>query len=985
MTFAANRAAKALMGTSRNRPSRSMSQTSDGHLSSSSPGSDIGGMGEEAACVSDREDPSSGVSGPYDTSSSSSSGGGGGGGAGSGSGVGPSFMRDLQLQYESLSERLAREVVTGTLPQSPTSGGSNGNPKGGILKSSSDSSRRVRWAETARIASTMDGDRATAEREEEDGPPRTPMEVLADLFQRKYTLPIFLVATTAIFLLVHLGGGPDDDTAFARYDYNRGDGLPSNALGMTPGAEDLRMFPGAMTRSGTVDGSAAEGLSAFSLTPIASDLVSLAPTIAVIHHTTPKIPFRVGVSPSNLRANEKGNEEDMIVIETESGSSAFDTDATKDKNESQTTLKWNFSPGAPTPDPALLGDSDHDEVSTSGLSWNYPPGVPTPNPALLVEISPPDGTSPDETTLKNQIEDPDDKGKSALKWNYPAGSPTPDPALLAGVPDQLSWGYPPGVPTPDPILLTEDGGEEVGVGWGYPPGVPTPDPALLLGDDSKDSVFLGWGYPPGEPTPDPAYLNGSPGSLEAPTIRNVETGVQLETPTPTVKEIVTLKFQDMTPETARPGAKDFASPPSPNNPKPPKGPPKSPAGERPPLIPVDHNGNPVEVAPAPKGVVARIPHGQSTIVKPPEVATVPYNGPGGFVQQIVGTNPDWTDPNFGGPNGYNIGGQLGYPGVGGMVIPQMQSSCGCCCCNCGGGSVGGLADAARGMVLPLTAQGYAQHMNGNGQLAVRSLFPPSLSSSDTLGCPWECLIDETVPTKGRSNEDDALYEIFYTNPLNCCGTIVEVGAGDGAQHSTSFFFELGMNWTTHLIEADPLAYARIGDNRSGKKVIATNGAFCKLSPYLYFDEQSRSFQGSTSNDDSSSEVMSKDFEVTSSTRKVDCVRLDTVLAGIDHINVMVIRVKGDPWAVIRTMDWNVHVDIWVILMEQKEGVTHDTARAALKLHDYVPAAWDIKLWCDTPANCLENEVWLRKNFSPIRKPLLQDHRGLRGGNEIILI
>jgi hypothetical protein len=111
---------------------------------------------------------------------------------------------------------------------------------------------------------------------------------------------------------------------------------------------------------------------------------------------------------------------------------------------------------------------------------------------------------------------------------------------------------------------------------------------------------------------------------------------------------------------------------------------------------------------------------------------------------------------------------------------------------------------------------------------------------------------------------------------------------------------------------------------------------------------------------------------------VDCVRLDTVLAGIDHVNVMVVRVKGDPWAVIRTMDWNVRVDIWVILMEQKEGVTHDTARAALKLHDYVPTAWDIKLWCDVPTNCMGNEVWLRKNFNPIHKPLLQDHRGLRG-------
>lgn len=403
-----------------------------------------------------------------------------------------------------------------------------------------------------------------------------------------------------------------------------------------------------------------------------------------------------------------------------------------------------------------------------------------------------------------------------------------------------------------------------------------------------------------------------------------------------------MKMQDLTPETARP---NDGRPPGDGEPNPPS----------PPLIPVDQNGNPVEVAPAP-----RPPGGGSR----PEVNTHVYEGPGGYVEIVKGTNPEWTDSDYSGPNGYTID-QIGLQG--GAVIPQ--SSCGCCCCgcNCGGGSVGG--HEARGMDMGVS-------VDINGQL--RSIFPNSMASGETPGCPWDCLIDETVPTKGRSNEDDALYEIFYTNPLNCCGTIVEIGAGDGALYSTSFFFERGMNWTTYLTEADPLEYAKIANNRSGKKVMTTHGAFCKEGPFLYFDDNSHTFQGLTADDDQSSELMSKSFEVTSSTSKVECIRLDTLLAGIDHVNVMIIRVKGDPWAVLRTMDWSVRVDIWVILMEQKEGATHDTARAALKLHDYVPAAWDIKLWCDSPMNCMENEVWLQKNFNPIKRPILQDHRGLRG-------
>lgn len=216
-----------------------------------------------------------------------------------------------------------------------------------------------------------------------------------------------------------------------------------------------------------------------------------------------------------------------------------------------------------------------------------------------------------------------------------------------------------------------------------------------------------------------------------------------------------------------------------------------------------------------------------------------------------------------------------------------------------------------------------------------------------------------------------------------------MGAEDGKENSTSYFFERGMNWTTILTEADPTKYSQLIVNRPANKTTTINGAFCKEGPYLYFDGESRSFQ-SPANDDYSSELMNADFEKSDATPSVDCIRLDAILSDIKHVNVMIIRVQGDPWAVLRTMDWDVRVDIWVILMEEKDGVYHDTLRAALKLHDYVTAAWDIKLWCDAPggSNCMENEVWLQKDFNPIHNPLMmlgqhhqmQEQRGLRGSN-----
>ena len=101
---------------------------------------------------------------------------------------------------------------------------------------------------------------------------------------------------------------------------------------------------------------------------------------------------------------------------------------------------------------------------------------------------------------------------------------------------------------------------------------------------------------------------------------------------------VTMKIQDMTPETARPGVPEETLPPAPEP-------------LTAPLAPVDHNGNPVEVAPGPsRGGGSR-----------PKVNTQPYNGPGGFNYQQTHGNPDWTDPDFNGPNGYTID-QIGFQG-----------------------------------------------------------------------------------------------------------------------------------------------------------------------------------------------------------------------------------------------------------------------------------------------------------------------------------
>lgn len=159
MVSAASRAAKALAGVGRNRPSRSMGGSSK---------------------ASDVED-----------------------------GGGPEWMESHNSQYGSLSDKLAKENAAEAAAL-----GENDPSK---------MSRKVRWNETAKLASTMDAEHTLNNPEDDpDYIPPSPIDTMSDLFTKKYTMPIFLIGATVIFLLVHLAG--PSDHSFDRYNpYGRSD------------------------------------------------------------------------------------------------------------------------------------------------------------------------------------------------------------------------------------------------------------------------------------------------------------------------------------------------------------------------------------------------------------------------------------------------------------------------------------------------------------------------------------------------------------------------------------------------------------------------------------------------------------------------------------------------------------------------------------------------------------------------------------------
>ncbi|KAL7437756.1 hypothetical protein ACHAXM_005825 [Skeletonema potamos] len=952
MTSAATEAAKTLKGSRRNRPSLSMSQAQINPSSAS-----VGDLSAE-----NLGEPANNFGGSFTT------------------GSGPLFMDDLQSQYESLSEKLARENNTNSSNFDPST--QHSDIKSGTTGKSS---RKVRWAETAAVASTLDAENAAAASngDDPDRYERSPMDIISDLFQRKYTLPIFLFSTLAIFLMVHLAGGGDEK--YKRYD-----------------ASSKKESTGTrFNRYKNLAGGEGFGETTFSLSPTSVDMLqtSMGPTSEAIGHITPKIS---APSPTVATADD-GNDAGWVIVPTQSGN--FDS-ATGDAG-SPTTFAWNYPPGYPTPDPIHL-NTKLNAGSPTTVKWNYPPGVPTPDPALLVEIAPERGSP---TTVKwnlgvgvptpDPILHPDHGTPTTLKWSltagdqpyqatwdYPPGVPTPDPALLTyGGGETLVWGYPPGEPTPDPVHLVHVPDDATLV-WGYPPGYPTPDPVFLVNGGAVETMK--WNYPEGEPTPDPAQLSQLLlGSSGPPTLRNVEVGIAMAPPptrrptkpVSTIDEGVLLKMDNV--QAPAPATAVAAAPV--------EEPANAAAGPDPPSVELDPDlvgGAPeldVEIDTPEKEPQERPPQviydafgNVVEAVRPPR----PPSRPGRPPRPAVNVSGVEAWSYYDGPNGQTLPakqpGQV--PLLGGVVNTQ---NCGCCgCCNgCGGSGASG--GTTYNLVLPSGGDwkslialltGDTNAIEASDARSARSGFTMAPSLMRQPECPWSCIIDENVPTHGLSNQDDAIYEIFYSNPLNCCGTIVEIGAGNGVEGSASYFFEYGMNWTSILTEADPKSYSELVQNRNGKKARTINGAYCKDGPYALYDESSRLFK--SVDNDIISEAVSMD--VSDTTQNVPCIRLDKdVLTGVNHVNVMMVHVTGDPWAVISTMDWNVLVDIWVLELDETGGKSHVTLRAALKIHGYTPAKWDIKLWCDAPSNsCMQNEVWLREGFNPISKQILQV--GLRG-------
>jgi len=262
--------------------------------------------------------------------------------------------------------------------------------------------------------------------------------------------------------------------------------------------------------------------------------------------------------------------------------------------------------------------------------------------------------------------------------------------------------------------------------------------------------------------------------------------------------------------------------------------------------------------------------------------------------------------------------------------------------------------------------------------------PPPLHNQVFLeGCdPHRCSYNEDAEFHSMSNEDEGIFELFYTNPHKCCRVVVEIGAGNGDTYSFSKFFEEALNWRSLLIEANPDHYEDLKYNRN--EAVAKNGAFCENDHLEFYRGGQGTFTSLGGDIEISSELHSPRPNNGQKTpdKLVPCLKMNQVFTqhGITKVDVMVIRLQGDALAFIRSMDWTVRVDIWVVLMH---GATDSDRNAlvasVLERNQYHMAWWDIRRWCERNGMCLNNQVFLREGVNPLPCDDLYNHR-VGGGN-----
>ena len=209
-------------------------------------------------------------------------------------------------------------------------------------------------------------------------------------------------------------------------------------------------------------------------------------------------------------------------------------------------------------------------------------------------------------------------------------------------------------------------------------------------------------------------------------------------------------------------------------------------------------------------------------------------------------------------------------------------------------------------------------------------------------------------------EDILLFKRYFSTPLRCNGTFVELGALDGVQFSNTLFFEENLEWNGVLIEAQPDNAKELMINRKH----TTNYALGICEAGVDTVEIIGKGAGSGMKEEMMNDHLERLIVKHNQSYTVPCAPLGTLLhkSGISQVDFFSLDVEGAELLVLKTMDWDIPVLIWLIEMGHGDD---DDIQDLMWQHGYRPGLWNIRDEC-TKRHCplnmvFENMFWSRIN------------------------
>lgn len=206
----------------------------------------------------------------------------------------------------------------------------------------------------------------------------------------------------------------------------------------------------------------------------------------------------------------------------------------------------------------------------------------------------------------------------------------------------------------------------------------------------------------------------------------------------------------------------------------------------------------------------------------------------------------------------------------------------------------------------------------------------------------KCLGGRTTSVlNGQHLEDYLLLNSFFCNMTD--RKYLEIGAFDGVRFSNTKFFEDAMNWSGILIEGAPTQGELLSKSRGGNpRNHIFREAACSKKGTLTMAGDGAPMAGTL---DEMSDTEKETWGLEQAKKvEVPCEPLSSMLktANASKLALFILDVEGAELLVLKTMDWNVEVCVWVVEMDGLNPEKDQGVEDLLAKHNYSRS--DAQFW-----------------------------------------